>query len=190
MVGDTIASLQFVPLANASRHLGRRQPVSLCTSLPHVHYTDFASNRYTQRVINPHTNLTEIQDGLDLLWRNDVDPGKVVLGLGFYGRSFTLRDPSCKLPGCPFTGGAKAGECSGEAGILSNAEIQRIIKKNGLKPTLDTKAGVKWVTWDRNQWVSYDDADTYKMKIDFARKNQLAGYSKSISVLWSGMTED
>ena len=37
--------------------------------------------------VHAHTNLTEINDALDLLWRNDIDPGQVVLGLGFYGRS-------------------------------------------------------------------------------------------------------
>lgn len=34
-----------------------------------------------------HTNLTEIQQGLELLWRNNINPGRVVFGLGFYGRS-------------------------------------------------------------------------------------------------------
>lgn len=32
-----------------------------------------------------HTNLTEITDALDLLWRNDVPANKVNMGLGFYG---------------------------------------------------------------------------------------------------------
>ena len=42
-----------------------------------------------------HTNLTEIQMGLELLWRNNINPGRVVLGLGFYGRSmfFALQFP-------------------------------------------------------------------------------------------------
>jgi chitinase len=34
-----------------------------------------------------HTNLTEIDNGLELLWRNNVNPERVNLGLGFYGRS-------------------------------------------------------------------------------------------------------
>ena len=42
-----------------------------------------------------HTNLTEIDLALDLFWRNDVEPSKIVLGLGFYGRSFKLSSPSC-----------------------------------------------------------------------------------------------
>ena len=34
-----------------------------------------------------HTNLTEINLSLELLWRNNIDPARVVMGLGFYGRS-------------------------------------------------------------------------------------------------------
>jgi chitinase len=34
-----------------------------------------------------HTNLTEIEIGLNLLWRNNINPERVTLGLGFYGRS-------------------------------------------------------------------------------------------------------
>lgn len=56
-----------------------------------------------------HTNLTEIKLALDLLWRNNVKPDKVNLGLGFYGRSFQLADPSCSAPGCRFLGGAAPG---------------------------------------------------------------------------------
>lgn len=33
-----------------------------------------------------HTNLTEIEDALNLLWRNAVPANQVNLGLGFYGR--------------------------------------------------------------------------------------------------------
>lgn len=56
-----------------------------------------------------HTNLTEIKQALDLFWRNDVPPSKMNLGLGFYGRSFQLADPSCWRPGCMFKGGAAPG---------------------------------------------------------------------------------
>jgi chitinase len=63
--------------------------------------------------------------------------------------------------------------------VLSNAEISRIIDEKKLTPTFDQKAGVKWITWDSNQWVSYDDADTLKIKADWANKLGLGGLSKS-----------
>ncbi|KAI5457374.1 glycoside hydrolase superfamily [Mariannaea sp. PMI_226] len=121
-----------------------------------------------------HTNLTEIQLALELLWRNNINPERVNLGLGFYGRSFTMKDPSCMKAGCEFSDGAKGGKCTGTAGVLSAAEIEAIIK-NGATVTLDEAAAVKIVTWDTNQWVSWDDAETLKMKVDFANERCLGG---------------
>ena len=107
---------------------------------------------YYQAVVNPHTNLTEISLGMDLLWRNNIDPGKVVMGLGMYGRSFTLSSPSCNKPGCAFSGGGNPGNCTMTSGILSNAEISRIITQYSLTPVEDTTAAIKWMSWSSNQW--------------------------------------
>jgi chitinase len=61
--------------------------------------------------------------------------------------------------------------------VLSNAEIQRIIDTKKLTPVFDRTAGVKWIVWDNDQWVSYDDADTFKIKMDWANKLGLGGVS-------------
>lgn len=45
-----------------------------------------------------HTNMTEINQALDLLWRNDVPAKKVNMGLAFYARTFELKDKKCKKP--------------------------------------------------------------------------------------------
>lgn len=104
-----------------------------------IHDTWDGNSPYTEAVVHPHTNLTEITDGLDLLWRNNVEPSKVYLGLGFYGRSCTLSDPSCTTLGYAFSGGGNPGECTQTSGILSNAEIQPIISDNNpCLPTLIT----------------------------------------------------
>lgn len=145
-----------------------------------IHGTWDGRTKWTQPVINPHTNLTgmshlvdlavsprsepeltwriEVSEGLNLLWRNGIDPNKVLLGLGFYGRSFTLADPSCTTPGCAFdtqhnsTGGAAAGECTDTSGILSDYEINRIIQGNSPVVEYDSAAAVNWMTWNINQW--------------------------------------
>ncbi|RAK98436.1 glycoside hydrolase [Aspergillus ibericus CBS 121593] len=145
-----------------------------------IHGVWDSSNKFTGPYVRPHTNLTEIADSLDLLWRNDINPSNVNLGVGWYGRSFTLKDPSCNTPGCVFSYGGTAGECTQSSGTLSNAEIQRIITANNLVPTFDQVAGVKWITWDTDQWVSYDDGESMQMKIDFANKHCLGG-----TLIWS-----
>ncbi|SPO07096.1 related to chitinase [Cephalotrichum gorgonifer] len=122
-----------------------------------------------------HSNLTEIGSALDLLWRNNVPRNKLNLGLGFYGRSFTLVDPNCHSPGCPFLTGADKGPCSGEPGILTFREINDIIKRHNLEPYYDKENAVKYITWNQNQWVSYDDPETLRQKIDFANDIGLSG---------------
>ncbi|KAH6896525.1 glycoside hydrolase superfamily [Thelonectria olida] len=140
-----------------------------------IHGTWDGKNEYTSSVVQAHTNLTEIDDALNLLWRNDISSSKVVLGLGFYGRSFTLSDPDCTKPGCPFSGGAEAGECTDTSGVLSLQEIKEIIEDNDLDPVLDEDAAVKYITWNDDQWVSYDDTETFAMKLKYANSKCLAG---------------
>lgn len=112
----------------------------------------------------------------DLFWRNDVPAKKLNMGLGFYGRAFQLEDPSCSKPGCRFKGGATKGACSGESGILSYREIKEIIKTDKLKPYHDKTAGVKYITYRGDQWVSFDDDDTFKQKKELAADLGLGGF--------------
>lgn len=94
------------------------------------------TNQWTGPFVNSHTNLTEINNALDLLWRNKINADKVVYGMAFYGRSFTLTNPACSEPGCTFASGGNAGECSSTVGVLLNPEIEKIITENNLTPKL------------------------------------------------------
>lgn len=150
-----------------------------------LHGTWDGTNPYLGPYVNSHTNLTEIDRALELLWRNDVDPKKVVMGMGFYGRSFTLSNPSCKSAGCGFSAGGTPGRCSASAGTLMFSEIQEIIDKGGAQVTTDKTAAVKIVTWGGNQWVSYDDEETLKLKMDYANGKCLGGV-----MVWAASTDD
>lgn len=121
---------------------------------------------------------------MKLLWRNGINPAKVVLGLGFYGRSYTLADSACNKPGCMFTAGGPAGPCTDSVGTLSYGEIQRLITA-GAKPVLDSAAAVQTLTYGGNHWVSYDDQTTLKMKMDYANNNCLGG-----TMVWAASTDD
>lgn len=140
-----------------------------------LHGTWDAGDPYIGDVALAHTNLTEIIQSLDLLWRNNINPSKVTMGLGFYGRSFTLDGGCSALSGCPFSGGGNPGPCTQTAGILSDVEIMNIIAQEHATVSLDPVAAVKIVTWGGNQWVSYDDAQTLKMKIQYANSKCLGG---------------
>ncbi|KAI0877792.1 carbohydrate-binding module family 18 [Hypoxylon argillaceum] len=114
-------------------------------------------------------------DYVDWINRNDVPANKLNLGFGFYGRSFQLSDPTCSTPGCQFKGGASPGACSQNSGTLTYREIMDVVKNNKLKPFYDKENAVKYVTWNQDQWVSYDDAETFKQKVDFANDLGLGG---------------
>jgi chitinase len=113
--------------------------------------------------------------------RVDIPPEKVSMGFGFYGRSFQLQDAGCTQPGCLFKGGAAAGPCSATSGILMYYEIMSLLKQNpSLKPVYDKEAGIKYLVYNKDQWVSYDDAQTMKQKRDWANKIGLGG-----SLIWA-----
>ncbi|KAJ6569038.1 glycoside hydrolase, partial [Mycena capillaripes] len=124
-----------------------------------------------------HTNLTEIEQTMQLFWRTGVPSTSVVLGIGFYGRSFTVSNPDCTQPGyyCTFSGGGKPGSCTASSGTLSYTEIMGIIADNDLVGVFDSISGAKYLNWDTDQWVSYDDAQTLALKVNFADQHCLGG---------------
>lgn len=62
-----------------------------------------AGNKWLGNYLLSHTNLTEITDYFDLMWRNNIKPEKVVMGLAFYSRTFRATSGSCMDPGCTFS---------------------------------------------------------------------------------------
>lgn len=83
------------------------------------------------------------------------------------------------------TSGGNEGPCSGNAGTLMYAEIASILTQtSGISPSLDSDAAVKSIVWDKyvehldpgcwrrltilysNQWVSYDDAESFAIKMN------------------------
>ncbi|UKZ64116.1 uncharacterized protein TrAtP1_005335 [Trichoderma atroviride] len=152
--------------------------------VPHVDWVNLMSydlhgvwdgNNTIGKQVLAHSNLTEIDLSLDLFWRVGVEPSKIVLGLGFYGRSFRLKDPRCWKPGCAFSGPGDAGPCFGTAGILSFREITDVLRRTGATAYWDKKAAVKYMPYGKNSWISFDDVQTIQTKIDYANKLGLSG---------------
>lgn len=141
------------------------------------HGTWDMENRWVGPYLNSHTNLTELRDGLDLLWRNGIKSEKVVMGMAFYGRSFSVANPACTSPGCEYGSGSPVQQCSREVSVALNSEIEDIMAQTGAKPVLDRDAAVKMLVWGPggNQWVTFDDQDTLKIRADFARSQCLGG---------------
>lgn len=69
------------------------------------------------------------------------------------------------------------GLCTATEGILSYSEIEEIVtdSSRGATVTLDSKAAVKIAVFDDNQWVGYDDAETLRLKQEFANSVCIGG---------------
>ncbi|KAI4174699.1 MAG: hypothetical protein LQ343_002070 [Gyalolechia ehrenbergii] len=107
--------------------------------------------------IPAHTNLTEIKQAFDLFWRNDVPAKKL------------------NLARLQFKCGASTGACTKKSGTLSYKEITTIIDRKEFTPYYDKENAVKYIVWNNDQWVSYDDEETLKQNIDVANKLGLGG---------------
>ncbi|KAJ9481815.1 hypothetical protein VN97_g11646 [Penicillium thymicola] len=134
-------------------------------------------NDWTGPYLKGHTNLTEAKLGLDLLWRNNVKPENVVMGFGFYGRSFTMADASCHDPnkGCQFSTSGLPGDCSDTAGILTYAEIRSRNDSLSTDTYYDGKSTTKYMTYLSDQWISYDDEESFTDKKKFLTSQCLSG---------------
>ncbi|MCJ1456786.1 hypothetical protein MMC28_007151 [Mycoblastus sanguinarius] len=139
-------------------------------------------------IVQGHTNLTYIKLAAELFWRVGISLADLVLGFGFYGRSFTLADSLCTTPGCAFSGASNPGPCTAIGGILGYYEILGILNQNpSITPVLDTTDAVMYFTFtfDKNQWVSFDNKDTFQQKVDWANGVGLGG-----AMIWASDLDD
>ncbi|MCJ1248162.1 hypothetical protein MMC30_005379 [Trapelia coarctata] len=130
-------------------------------------------------MIRPQTDIRDIQNDTLRLWFDNIDPSKVNLGLAYYGRGYTVTEPTCAFPGCSFNGASNPGPCTNLSGVMSNKEIEELITNKQLVPELLATSAVKQITWD-DQWIGYDDNDTFAMKLAFANSQCLGG-----TMIWS-----
>ncbi|PGG99132.1 hypothetical protein AJ80_09396 [Polytolypa hystricis UAMH7299] len=130
-------------------------------------------------VIAGHTDIAEVQNMILPLWYAGVDPAKINFGLAYYGRGYTLSNPSCHAVGCSWKGPSDEGPCSKTKGVMTLHEIENLILHTRLRPQLLQKEMMKELTFN-NQWIGYDDADTIKMKKKWASQYCFGG-----TMIWS-----
>jgi len=114
-----------------------------------------------------------IDYAIDAYIRAGTPSEKLVLGLGTYGRSWTLANPANTNPGAATAGPGTAGKCTGEAGILAYYEVKEMLAA-GATEKIDSVA-VAAYAYLGNQWVSYDSPATIKSKIEYAHAKALGG---------------
>ncbi|KAI9798404.1 MAG: hypothetical protein M1833_004798 [Piccolia ochrophora] len=129
--------------------------------------------------VRPHTDIRDINNNTLPLWFDALDPAKINFGVAYYGRGYTLSDPACSDLECGFSGASKPALCTNFGGVMSNIEIETIIKEKALTPKLIPDAMVKQISWD-DQWIGYDDAETVALKVAWANDHCMGG-----TMVWS-----
>lgn len=113
-----------------------------------------------------------------------ADSKKIILGMGLYGRSFTLGNPSNTGLGAPATGPGSAGGMTKEPGMLGYNEICLYVKNEGWNEVFVPKVEAPYA-YKGNQWVGYDNKKSIEIKVDYAKNNNLGG-----GMVWSLETDD
>lgn len=102
---------------------------------------------------------------------------KLIVGVPFYGRSYTLgsKDNHDLRAGIKkWVGGGQAGPYTGEPGILAYYEIcPQVASKNWTKE-YDSIGKVPYAYKD-DQWVGYEDEESIAIKMDYIREHGYGG---------------
>ncbi|XP_013106880.1 chitinase-3-like protein 1 [Stomoxys calcitrans] len=111
---------------------------------------------------------------------------KLVMGVPFYGRSFTLEDPNNHGVGAPQIGRGMAGQYSVEPGVIGYNELCEKFQteKNAWHLEWESDQKVPYAYNDRN-WVGYENEKSIALKSEYVLKEDLAGI-----MVWSIESDD
>lgn len=108
-------------------------------------------------------------------------PRKTAMGMGAYGRTYTLEDSTNTDTGSPTTGPGVGGPYSGEEGYMGYNEICLL---SGYTEDHDVYTEAPWA-YNDDQWVAFDNVHSIERKCEFALTHNLAG-----AMIWSLDTDD
>ena len=134
-------------------------------------------------LVNAHSDIRLIDDAIDYLITNSsVPPSQIILGMPGYGRSYTLANETCVSLGCPFqedSNETAIGGCLDTHGFVPYVEIYQWTEKGEGKGydsiTVDVSTHSAVMVKDGNQFISYDNLETFKSKVDYATEKCLGG---------------
>ncbi|KAA0187160.1 hypothetical protein HAZT_HAZT007367, partial [Hyalella azteca] len=135
--------------------------------------------------LHAHPNLGDsgygLTEALDLIRELGGCPDKMALGIGTYGKTYTLSDEQLTDIGAPVTGPGLAGPYTQENGTLGFNEI---CLQTNYQKDIDNFTMAPWA-FDGLQWVCYDDVESVRYKSEWALRNGLLG-----GMIWSVETDD
>ncbi|XP_055296592.1 probable chitinase 10, partial [Sitodiplosis mosellana] len=127
---------------------------------PLYNYPDNELNNYADYAINYWIQL-------------GAPSTKLVMGAPTYGITYTLANAQNHGLNAPTTGPGQAGQFTKSAGSLAYYEICDNIKNQGWTVVKNAQYGP--YAFKGNQWASFDDVETMRVKSKYIRDKKLAG---------------
>lgn len=152
---------------------------ALSKYLDHIHIMAYDFHSHTDGRTGANAPLHS-QDSLNVeasvnAWiAKGADPSKLTLGLGAYGHSFTLANPASHGIGAPSTGPGLPGPLSQASGTLFCSEVVKYQQQQGWTKEWSEEQQVPY-SYHGNQWVGYDDSQSLRLKVKFAKLKGLSG---------------
>lgn len=114
---------------------------------------------------------------IQLLMRQGADPRKIIIGVPFYGQSFTLTEKSARLvgEGIPAHGPGKPGEYTKQPGMLAYYEVCDRIKNRGWRKGREASQKSGPFAMLNDQWVGFEDYDSVANKAKYVLNSGLGG---------------
>jgi chitinase len=144
-------------------------------------YIGFNSPLYPRSTEKDDQRLLNQQATVNTWIKGGCPRSKLVLGLGFYGRTFKLKqkkNPETK-PYAPSKGAGLPGNFTGSKGFLSYYEICDLIKTKKWSTVYDKEQQVPY-SYKDDEWVGYDNPQSIEKKCSYITEQRLAG-----AMIWS-----
>nr|AMT75074.1 chitinase Cht10 [Locusta migratoria] len=114
-------------------------------------------------------------DTMEYLVSKGAPRDKLLVGIPFYGQSYTLENPSNHDIGSPATGPGLAGEFTMQPGMLAYYEICDRVRNNFWKIGRDRFGATGPFAYAGNQWVSFEDTKSVKEKAKYIKNMGYGG---------------
>jgi chitinase len=103
-----------------------------------------------------------------------VPRDKLVLGMPTYGHTFAGVETD--KPRAPHKGKGPKARCTGEEGSIAYFEVAELLKSGELKRYWDDDTLTPYAYDAKTKmWVTYDDQESFRKKLDVLQENKLAG---------------
>lgn len=129
-------------------------------------FTGFNAPLYANDQLN-------VDFAVDYWLSHGCPPEKLILGLGTYGRSFSLSNSAANQPGDSAKGAGSRGRLTGEGGFLAYYEICENLNQ-GWTSVFDNNAQTPYA-YKSDQWVGYDNELSLRIKAQYAMSKNLGG---------------